>query len=794
MSLIHPGILTAGRRHGARRINVFDGSPLQTVLHADVGTLDPVSSGFTQPFVQSVPVPVGTSVPQGTYGVRIGAEQLAVQAKSVKHRPNGDANILRVEGVWPAHLTGPQTISLTALPPAVPPDVTVEVSGGAALIKVNGVTKHTITPYAATKVISGSKPSNLKGSNTDPAYVPSIAFHEWHITVGGSATSVGAGYVSITIEEDTPALRVYKAIGNGSANDLYEFQTRFIVYKAEAYIRFEHTTFKHFDVNTPDAPTSPSSMDALAAERWTITPAAPFTNATVRSTTAASLTLEASPFGAVTGAIAGSGTEEDLNAVRLTGPAPLTVAVVDLMSAGPSAIRATTSSLVVDFWSEHTGEALDSRGTGASGEVQGDTSDYNSKPRGHARTWEGLLVLGDDLPLAQAFAQRDDLWLPTPAAVAASDAWGPLDIGGATQFSDVARRIHALARNHSQAVERHSHYGYVNRHLLPQYIPRAVDTALDMYVADEPMKSGRYGQHKSTGTGWLEMHLYTGDRTRFLRGLRMLQHVQDIAGVHRRLLGADYAGSDKDGYHRRYRDPFTGKANDTQYWLPYVPYKTYWAGGSRRILERAQNYAESLHAKGTSPYPQRIWSNAVRYQHSHDPSDLAALNDSLASDPVSANNTWPPPASLTGKVAGMFWGNFRWAGDTCSTLMEVYGATGDAQLLTDLATAYAEQDWSGATEPIAAFGNLTGAYRAMVWLALHGVSPGANPLNMLNTRFRPKWDSGDLAYHNAALPAGDPDTYTWEQIQTYSGTQTEESPVSEQGSFALIASYLHVTT
>lgn len=793
MNLIHPGILTAGRRHGGRRI-ITSGTPLQAVLHADVGTLDPVASGFTQPFVQSVPVPVGTSIPQGTYGVRVGAEQLAVQAKSVKHRPNGDANILRVEGVWPAHLTGPQTISLTALPPAVTPDVTVELLAGEALVKVNGVTKHTITPYASTKVISGSKPSNLKGSNTDPAYIPSIAFHEWHITAGGAATSVGAGYVSITIEEDTPALRVYKAIGAGSTNDLYEFQTRFIIYKGGPYIRFEHTTFKHFDVNTPDAPTSPSSMDALAAERWTITPASPFTNATVRSTSAASITLEASPFGAVTGAIAGSGTEEDLNAVRLTGPAPLTVAVVDLMSAGPSALRATASSLVVDFWSEHTGEVLDSRGTGVGGEYQSNPSDYNSKPRGHARTWEGLFIIGDDLPLAQSFAKRDDLWFPTPSAACASDAWGPWVEGGATEYADVAKRINALARNHSQAVERHDHYGYVNLHLLPQYIPRAVNTAEDKFLADEPMKSGRYGQLKSTGIGWLTMHLYTGDRARLLRGLRMLQHVQDIAGVHRRLLGADYAGSSKDGYHRRYRDPFTGRSYDTQYWLPNVPYYTYWAGGSRRILERAQNFAESLHAKGTMPYPQRIWSNAVRYQHSHDAGDLAALNTSITSDVPSSNNSFPPPASLAGKVVSCFWNNFRWAGDTCSTLMELYGATGDAQLLTDLAAAYAEQDWSGTTEPIAAFGNLTGAYRAMTWLALHGVSPGANPLNLLNTRIRPKWDSGDLAYHNLTLPAGDPDTYTWDDIQTYSGTQTEESPVSEKGSFALIASYLHATT
>jgi len=763
----------------------------------DVGTLDPVSGGFEQVFIQSVPVSVGTSIPKGVYGVRIGDLQLSAQAKSVKHRPNGDANILRIEGVWPSSLSGSQTFSLTNLPAAVSPEITVELNDGAAIVKRDGVTAHTIAPYAATKEITGSKPSNLKGSNTDPAYIPSIAFHEWHIAQAGTATSVGAGYVSISVEEDTPALRVYKAVGNGSANGLYEFQTRFVVYKGGPYVRFEHTTFKHFDVNTPSAPTSPSTMDAIASEQWTITPASPFTSSTIRSVSGSALTLESDPFGVVSGAISGHGLEEDLNAIRMSGPVPLTVAVVDLMSAGPSALRSALSSLVIDFWSTHTGEVLDLRGTGVGGEVQSDSGDYNSKPRGSARTWEGLLVLGDNLTLAQSFAQRDDLWFPSPAAIAASDAWGPLDIGGASQFSAVAKRINALARNHQQAVERHDHYGYVNRHLLPQYIPRAVFPEDDMYVADEPMKSGRYGQHKSTGTGWIEMHLYTGDRVRALRGLRMLQHVQDIAGVHRRLLGTDYAGDSKDGYHRRYRDPFTGKSDDRQYWLPYVPYKTYWAGGSRRILERAQNYAQSLHARGGMPYPQRIWSNAVRYQHSHSAGDLAALNTSLSNDIASANNAFPPPASLVGKVPGMFWNNFRWPGDTGSTVMELYAATGDAQLLADMATAYTEQDWDGASEPIAAFGNLTGAYRAMVWLLMQGKTPaqlGTDCVTMLNTRFRPEWDSGDLAYHNANLPAGDPDTYTWAQIQTYSGTQTEESPTSEQGSFALIASYLHATT
>lgn len=802
-----PGIVASGRPN---RTPLLGGSgepppdppgetvPLQTVLYADVGEVNPFNVERDTPFVQGVGVPTNVDVPQGVYGVRIGDSQLAAQARTVKHRPDGNAVILRVEGVWPSSLTTAQTISLTALPPDVTSAVTVSVNAGNGMLVIShdGSPAQSIEPWATTSAISGSKPSNLKGSNTSASYIPSISFHEWHVTRPGGHTSVDARFQTLTVEEDTSILTCYLARGRGVANPLYEFQMRLIVYKYEPWVRWEYTTFKHFDVNLPS---ESGSMDALAWERLTIIPASgSYTAAKMKSTTDTSIAVESDAFGDVTGDLGASTlADTELNAVAMTGTNPISWAVRDLMGSGPSAIYADTSLLIIDLWGEHTNEVFDCRGTGKAGEVQADSSDYNADPRGNARTWEGFFVLEDNLPLAQQFAARDDLWFMTPQALEDSKAFGPLKASAGTTFAAWWKRINALARAHEVAAERHKHYGYAQYGLLPAVIPSSVDTGLDRYVAREPMHSGRYGQSKDghTHAGSIIAHLLTGDRTRLLRGMRTNLLLGDINGQHGMLFGTDYAGASVNGIHRRYRDPWTGRSDDPQYVYANQHYTTYWAGGSRRSLERAQKICDALADKFV-PYSHRVWAFAERYMHSHSSTDLTALNAAMASDISDSADSWPPPSILAGHVAGMMWDNFRYGHNTIPAVRAVYEATGDEDEMDALADAHRTSDFSfnGSTWDIewSTFGQHTTPFHGLAHLLLEGYSSSqvsSDAISSMDFWIGQYIQAGTLRNHNATLPPGDPDTYDWDDVQTYWNDIVQESPGYQRVFGPIIASW-----
>src|SRR5690606_18272624 len=287
MSSVRPGVIAkASRTNPLIRSDVVvippaevdDAPDVQAVTIANVGVVNPYNLLRDTSFVQAVGVPTTVNVPQGVYGVRVGDVQLAAQARTVKHRPDGNANVLRVEGVWPSALTGAQTISLTALPPDVTPAIGIQRNGGNLEVLVDGEVEYTITPVASAVSISGDKTANLKGSNTSPSYVPSLSFHEWHISNLSSGSSVTNGFDSLVVEEDTSILTCYLA--RGSDTD-YEIQMRLIVYKYRPWVRWEYTTFKHFPVNLPG---QTGSMSAIKHEALRITPKDDFTEGTVKTT------------------------------------------------------------------------------------------------------------------------------------------------------------------------------------------------------------------------------------------------------------------------------------------------------------------------------------------------------------------------------------------------------------------------------------------------------------------------------------------------------------------------------
>lgn len=770
--------------------------PVQPGEIADAGVINPHAVTSDMPFVQAVLVPTSVAVPQGVYGVRVGERQLAAQARTVKHRPDGNARILRVEGVWPGDLTTAQTITLTELPPAITPEVTVELASGTLRLLRGGSLAHTITPYAATASLSGSKPSNLKGSNSSTAYIHSESFHEWHVTRPGSQTSVGAAFEDLTVEEDTAVLRCYLATGRGASNGDYQFQMRLIVYKAKPWVRWEFTSFKHMPVNTP---AQSGANPALSAERLTITPASPFTSASIKAAFGSSLSVQATPYGVVSGAQSGdvvAGEDPQLNAVRLAGPEPLSAAVVDLMAMGPSRLVATTGSLAIDLWSEHTNEVLDFRGTGTSGEVQAESADYNASPRGTARTWLGFFALAHDLPLAQKVAARDDLWFPTPAALEASQAFGPLRAAAGSAYAAWWRRVNAFARIGEGAALRHRHVGYGQLGLTPVVVPHNVDTNIDRYAADEPMHSGRYGQTKDsyTGTGALISALLTSDRTRALRALRAALAHCDLNGVHGVLYGSNYAGSAVDGVHRRYRDPWTGVANDTQYYYPESQFTAYWVGGARRHLERAMKICAALDSRSAMPYPHRVWASAVRYQHTHAGGDLTKLNDHIEDDVAESNADFPPPGALSGTVASFLWDNFRYGHNTCPAVIEVYEATGNADHLDELAAAYGTHlNWASNNVDISAYGQYTTPFHALAYLLLRGYDAGdvsQNAINSMQFWIGSYVQAGTMRNHATSLPSGDPDTWTWPQTTPLISQVSEEGAGFQRRFGPMIASYL----
>lgn len=764
---------------------------LMAVLYADVGEVNPYNLQRETVFVQSVGVPTDVDVPQGVYGVRVGNTQLAAQARTVKHRPDGTASLLRVEGAWPAELTGPQQISLTALPLEESPVVEVALVNGNIQITREGAVAYTITPYAATKKLSGSKPSILKGSNSDPDYVPSTSFHEWHVAAGGVASNVGAEFVDITVEEDTSILAAYLVRGRGSVNGFYEFQMRLIDYKHRPWIRWEYTTFKHFDVNIPG---ETGSMDAIAAERLTFTPETPFTSVSMKDKQGTSLTVRADAFGEVTGDFTGDLNDHKLNAVSAAGEEPLSLAVRDLMGQGPSAIEATTSAIVLHLWSDHTGEALDFRGTGASGEVQADSSDYNASPRGTAKTWEGLLLLERNLPLVNQFAAWDDLWLMTPEALETSEAFGPFKAAAGVEFAEWFRRIDAIQGIHELAAIRHQHFGYAQKGLLPFTIPPSVDTALDRYVAKEPMHSGRYGQNydEHVTAGDMTTALLKGDRKRVVRALSAQVLMNDIFGHHGMLFGTNYMGGSQDGIHRRYRDPWTGRSNDTQYWFSKEHYYSYWLGGPRRSLERGQRICEAFERETYFPYPHGPWALAIRYMHSHDPDDLASFLDVLTDAIEDSAASFPPPAAVAGTAGALLWDNFRYGHNTTEAVVDMYEATGDIDFLDALASAYDITDWSSTERGWSSYGSYTSGFYALAYLLLRGYTTsdfGSGPITSMNTFVGQYMAQGKLAHHAASLPAGDPDDFTWAQAAGLINQMAEERPRYERAYGAMIASW-----
>src|SRR5690606_8437420 len=236
----------------------------------------------------------------------------------------------------------------------------------------DGEVEYTITPVASAVSISGDKTANLKGSNTSPSYVPSLSLHEWHISNLSGGSGVTNGDDSLVVEEDTSILTCYLA--GGSDTD-YEIQMRLIVYKYRPWVRWEYTTFKHFPVHLPG---QTGSMSAIKHEALRITPKDDFTEGTVNTTSSSSgvAVLGSPDDGAVTGSVTGSYTDTTLNAVFADGDYPLTIGVKDLMAMGPSALAVSTSegtsSALISFWSPHSEECLDFRGTGKSGEVQAD--------------------------------------------------------------------------------------------------------------------------------------------------------------------------------------------------------------------------------------------------------------------------------------------------------------------------------------------------------------------------------------------------------------------------------------
>lgn len=781
-------------------------APLQTVVHASVGVVNPYNVLRETPFVQSVAVPLAVNVPQGVYGVRIGTRQLAAQARTVKHRPNGNARLLRVEGVWPADLTSSQyTISLTALPPDVTPEVTVTLAGDGTLqLRRNGTMTHALSAYAATAVLSGNKLTQLKGSNSSPSYVPSISFHEWHVPRVGSQTSVGAIFRDLVVEEDTSLLRVYLARGSGQANSMYEFQMRLIVFKYRPWVKWEYTTYKHMPVNAPGA-SSGTTMAAISSERLIVSPVSPFTEATIKETTGSSVAVRATAFGVISG-ISGTYTDKTLNAARMLGPDPISVGIADLMARGPSGLVATTTSLTMDLWSQHTTEVLDFRGTGGAGEVQASTADYPASPRGTGMTWEGLFVLGGALPLVQQFVARDDLWFMTAQALEDSEAFGPLKAAAGTEMAGFFKRVKALERAFELAAERNLHIGYVQYGLTPSVIPNSVDTSLDRYVARQPMHSGRYGQSKD-GTGVAGaglLGILTNDRRYTLNALQSGLMKCDINGHHRMLFGVDYMGNSRDGTHRRYRDPWTGKSNDTQYMYPEGQYTAYWLGGARRHVERASRVTDRLYTTSTSGYAHSVWGWAVRYEHTHDPADLVKLN-AMVAETISDSNAesdFPQPSGLNGKISSVMWQNFRYGHNTCAMIEALYEATGNSQYLDDMALALrtymswptgARARFTSPNEVIAMYGSFTSFFHIVAYLKLRGYSSSLVPNAALTSMAY--WVGNDMLdgyfrYNKLPLPSGDVADYTWEEdVLDYFNSNSDEGAGFEERYSLLIASY-----
>lgn len=770
-----------------------DAPAVMAVAYADVGEVNPHNLQSDTPFVQALPVPLGRNIPSGTYGVRVGNAQIAAHAKTVMHRPDGRSRLLLLEGVWPGDLDSTQTLSLTPTPPDTSPRLTVQLSGGALTILNDGVSALTLSVEAATGTLSGSKPANLKGSNSDPDYIVKESFHEWHVTAG-TTTDAGARFLDLTTEEDTPLLRTYLARGNGANEDGYEFELRLTCYKYAPWLTWEFTSYKHYD----------TAATSLALERLAIIPEEGWTGAQIGSDSGLPLAVESDPYGVITG-ITGSGDDASLNAALLSGPAPLSVAVRDLVASefwgygsGPSAIRCAASSLYIDLWSDHTGEALDLRGTGGAGEVQASANDYDSTTRGTARTWQGFLALEDNLPLAQRFGAWDDQWMPTLATLEASECFGPLKAAAGSDFSEWFRRLDALAAVQELAAKRHQHGGYAQLSLVPTRIPETVDASLDQYIAKEPMHSGRYGQQKDSygGTGDLFSALLTGDRARFIRALQSSRIQADMNAVNAPIYLASYAGSSENGTHRRYRDPWTGHAYDPQYFYPEQQFTAYWVGGSRRQLARALAICDALEARGAQYYPHGAWGWACRYIYSHDASDLSTMQSLLAS--AVAGNYWGAPASLSGKAPSILWGNFRWGHNTCSMVEWLYEATGDSQHLDDLALAYRTLDFSidsstgNPKTGVSAYGQYTTPYHGLAYLKLRGYSDAdvsSDAMTSMDFWIGDYIQAGTLRNHGMTLPAGDPDDYDWSDVLSYFNAITEEYPNFMRRFGPLIASW-----
>lgn len=357
------------------------------------------------------------------------------------------------------------------------------------------------------------------------------------------------------------------------------------------------------------------------------------------------------------------------------------LAVPNLLKLGPNRVSVENNIMQLESWNGVSGLALDLRQTSNEEEFGIDISDLESRPTGLSRTLDAYLVLGeramDSQAVAAALADRDNLWFPKSSQVIETAAIGPIHpeviLHGADYFEGLRANLHFLLASR----EKWNWKGFINYGDVRTNFSLGRNKERGLFPYRWSLY-GRYGWRNGSGDvphGLLMAGLLLDDRELLLMGIDYARHISEVDLSHPSFFELPHQQA--GGMHRRNRDHWSGSIQ-----LQYSPsngiYLASWLTGDNRMydaLASLRDYALRM-GGSSSAFGAQAWIN--RYRETLSPSDLKIAHRLLYNNA----DGWVR-RSPSGKVGipAIYDGNFRWASDGVSTLIQFHEATGDPQVL-----------------------------------------------------------------------------------------------------------------
>lgn len=656
-------------------------------------------AGAPMPFYMALPMAAGEwKQPAAGAHLRCNGRDVPALVRVAAHWPDGSAQWLAIDGVWPAGMDAfsPAVLVAGAAPaaPGTPAPITVESrDGGVALMDAQGRRMALLTPEAKIlEIVEPKAPDSKEPEALDAAVQYAWAEDTAALNPEGEPEPLAMRVREVTVEASNAVFRVYRVRGDGGPTEpglSLEWQLRLRVYAAAPAVAAQMTWFLHGDPR----------RDALASARWTVLLDKPF--ACVRCAAARSafpagstVTLRSTAPGRVR--------IEAANAAPLTFKFPhlhhnawalergegdwLALAIPNFTRLGPNHLRVAGNRVEIAAWSGESGKAFDRRRTVTRDEFEMGDIDFEVDARGLARTLDVTFARAGRQDTAEAMAlaaaRRDRLWFASREDLVRSRALGPWSEAG---YRNNAKYLIALRAQVHWVMASRDYWrwnGFANFGDIRTNWHRAEHAARGQF----PMRwalAGRYGWRQGSADvykGWLHLGLFTEDRAMILAARDYAAHVADVDVFHGRF-GRPLTGR-QGGMHRRNKNHWSGVVQ-TQYTPSRGLYLMRWLTGYERFAETLAEIRDHA-ARRTegSIYSPGAWLN--RYTETHDPADLARAEELLDAIETSWRNrvrAYAPRLAEVPGLAVMYARDVRRFLDCYPTLVEFHRATGDRKYL-----------------------------------------------------------------------------------------------------------------